>query len=257
MDDHDDHIERTKWIPLVHREEQRPPDQHRLVEPEIPPGPVLLRVSLEHIKLDPHIYPPALRKRHEAKKQFELLLAGKELPPVKIEKLDMPQKKKRYVLVDGYPIWKAHQLRARRHKEGLLPNLQISPAMLQTIPAVVVEVPDDLKQSPRDRIRRFYEERPGYPENKAAKELGLDLKTIKKHAGDLIKKWKADRRIIISVSSKKMSRRAVARALKMIWPWALLSQTTVNRIANKVTSACHPLDPELDALVTRILSYAK
>lgn len=198
-------------------------------------GDVIRRIPLVAIKLDPEVYPAAARHRLSVKAQLQLLLAGDELPPPRVIRgeLQTGGTKTQYLLADGYAVWKVYQQRARLHKQGKL-NLPLSQVDLETIRVELVDAPvyQSVSNSLRNRVRQFYEDRPGYPERRAAKELECDIKTIKKYATDLIVKWKEERRqTILQMSAQGYSNRDIMKALKARWPSARgLSQSVISRM---------------------------
>lgn len=193
------------------------------------------RVPLTAIQLDPDVYPPSQRRKSSVRRELRLLLQGRRLPAIKVIEI-APKNgvtKKEYLLVEGYAIWRAYQRRASSYQRSKLSN-PLSPVELQTIEVELVDAPIHKKKSQRltERIRQFYQQSPGCPESRAAKELGCDLKTVRKYGGDLIDEWKKQRsKLVERMRSRGMSNRAIARALKEKWPCARgLSQPVINRV---------------------------
>ncbi len=198
-------------------------------------GEVIRRVPITGIKLDPNACPLSHRRGVSARDHLERLLAGQSLPPVKVmeDKSEHEGTKKQYLLVDGYTVWKAHQRRSNLYRDGKL-TTRLSQVEIETIQVKIVAAPvyQKARQNLRDRIRQFYKQFPGYPESRMAKELGCDIKTIKKHGADLITQWKEVRiNMVKELNSQGESNREIAKVLKHRWPSARgLSQTVINRI---------------------------
>jgi|SRR5271157_1225496 len=205
-------------------------------------GEVIRRLSLAVIKLDPKAYPPSQRRKGSVREQLKRLLSGQALSPVKVMIAEPASEgaRKRYLIVDGYAVWKAYQQRARLYKDGKV-NRSLSQVEIDTIRVEIVNAPVHQKtiQDFRDTICQFYKQFPGYPESRMAKELGCAIKTIKQYGADLITQWKEARiNMVKELNSQGKSNREIAKVLKHRWPSARgLSQTVINRLMhNRSTS---------------------
>ena len=198
-------------------------------------GPVIRRLPLRAIKLDPDAYPLPQRRRPPVRKQLELLLAGQKLPPLKVMKVEAPGAdiKGTYILVDGYAALRAYQRRAKDYKTGKLTG-NLPQVELEAIHVEIVDAPEDrrVRSHLKSRIREFYQEFPGCSERQVARELRCDIKTVKKCAADLIEQWKTEKmKTIRRMISIRMPSRVIACRLRQKWPSARgLSQPVISRM---------------------------
>ena len=205
-------------------------------------GEVIRRLPLAVIKLDTKAYPASQRRKGSVREHLKRLLSGQVLSPVTVMMAEPASEgaKKRYLLVDGYAVWKAHQQRATLYKDGKV-STSLSQVEFETIMVKIVDAPVHQKttQDLRNTIRQFYEQFPGYPESRMAKALECDIKTIKKYCADLITQWKKGRiEMIKDLNSQGKSNRDIAKALKHRWPSARgLSQTVINRLIHNSSTS--------------------
>lgn len=201
-------------------------------------GAVIHRIPLTAISLDPGLYPPSQRRQPTIRKQLELLRQGQKVSPVKVVKDQSAAAHggKRYLLVDGYATWKALQRRTRLCRNGKwganLPQIELDMILVELVDAPVHR---ERSRDLQDRIRSLYRNFPGYPEGRAAKELGCDVKTIKKYAAIYLGPWENEvKKLIEQMSAEGRSSREIAQALQLKWPHARgLSQSAMSRKIRK------------------------